>query len=265
MNNDNLTSVNDESLVLIYAEESKIEAKDVTFGPVVRNCYIIECCTGGLGSVIINGKEFNFREGDCYVLMPNDKVSHKTFKESSRRELTCFVRGIEIKRAVRLAGITSDDPFIRAEAYPEICESIRKLVALIGEKSIKADYSRTAEVYKIMSALVDDKQRIEAASIIKRASNIMENEYIGNLTVEKIAKRVGLERGYFSVLFRKHTGQTPHAYLTTVRIKQSCRLLSITDLSVSDIALQVGLEPEGFARIFKREIGVTPVKFRKKN
>ena len=31
------------------------------YGPVIRDVYLFECCTGGRGSVIINGQEFPFQ------------------------------------------------------------------------------------------------------------------------------------------------------------------------------------------------------------
>lgn len=256
-------SASDESLSLINSEENHIEAHDQFHGPNIYNCFIIECCTGGFASIIINDREFPIKEGDCYVLLPGNRVVHRTTKESARSELSCFVRGKEMERAIQQAGITSEAPFANAFAYDEVCAAIRRLIDLENNQSVKADYLKTAEIYKIMSALIDDKQRIEAASIIKKAIDIIENEYMKLLPVEDIAARVGLERSYFSVLFRKHTGQTPHAYLNAIRVKKACMLIKSTDLPISEVAIQVGLEPGGFARMFKREIGVTPGRYRR--
>lgn len=264
MSTDNLISLNDDSISLVNCEENYIEARDFLSGPNIYNCYIIECCTGGFFSLIINGTEFPVKEGDCYVLIPGNQITHKNTSKSSRSELTLFVRGLEFKRALQQAGITSTSPFANSTAYNEVCASIKRIIELDESQSIKSDYMRTAEIYKILSALVDDKQKIESTSIIKRAINIIENEYMKDLTVNTIASRVGLERCYFSVLFRKHTGQTPHAYLNLVRVKKACTLITSTDLSMSEIALQVGLEPSGFARMFKRVMGVTPGKLKTK-
>ena len=54
--------------------------KDIThggsvYGPVTREVYLLECCTHGEGSVIINGTRFPVKPGDCYVLLPGDKVA----------------------------------------------------------------------------------------------------------------------------------------------------------------------------------------------
>lgn len=263
MKKNNFSSVNDQSLSIINCEENHIEAYDAQFGPNIYNCYIIECCTKGFFTIAINDNEFTIKEGDCYVLIPGDRITHKTTRKSHRSELTCFVRGLEFKRVLKQAGITSINPFAHPSAYKSICESIRRIINLADKQSIKYDYLRTSELYKIMSSLSDDKTKAETTSIIKKATDIMENEYMKDLSVEDIANRVGLERCYFSVLFKKHTGQTPHSYLNSVRISKACMLINSTELSIAEIATQVGLEPSVFARMFKREIGVTPGKYRK--
>ena len=255
-------SLNDESLSVIRCTESAFRARDFICGPNIYKCYYIECCTGGFFHLEINGKEFHVKEGDCYVLMPGDRITHKTNSKSARSELTCSVRGLELKRVLQQAGITSDSPFAKASAYEEVCASIKRILEFDNDQSLKADYLRTAELYKIMSALVDDKAKVEIKSIIKRAIGIIDNEYMNDLSVENIASRVGLERCYFSVLFKKYVGQAPHTYLNSVRVKKACKLISSTDLPIAEIAIQVGLEPSGFARMFKREMGVTPGKHR---
>ena len=261
----NFAMVNDESLSIIQCTDSHFRARDFVCGPNIYKCYYIECCTGGFFHLEINGKEFYVKEGDCYVLLPGDRITHKTNSKSARSELTCSVRGLELKKVMQEAGITSDSPFAKPSAYKEICASIKRIIEFDNDQSLKADYLRTAELYKIMSALIDDKTKLEITSIIKKATDIIDNDYMNDLSVENIASRVGLERCYFSVLFKKYIGQTPHAYLNSVRVKKACKLISSTDLSIAEIAIQVGLEPAGFARMFKREMGITPGKFKKQS
>lgn len=258
-----IQNFNTEGLTFYRCEENFIEAQDYVYGPIVRISYVIECCTGGFGYFTVNGKEFRFEEGDCYVLLPGDKVAHRTTSQSSRTEVSCYIGGAELEKAVAIAGITSDSPFVPRSLYHEIFSAITHIIELSEDLSIGADYQRTAEIYRIMSALVRGKNRTESTSIIHKAIGFIESKYYENMTVDDIAKSVGLERSYFSVLFREHTGQSPHAYLTSVRIHRAQTLLTGTELPLSEIALQVGLEPAGFSRIFKRTKGITPSEYRK--
>lgn len=255
-------SYRSNSILFYHCSDEFVPAQDYVYGPVVRDKFLIECCTGGFGYIEINGNEFRIQEGDCYVLFPGDLVAHKTTSESFRSELYIYVSGIELRHTMKHAGITSESPFAAKEAYEPICRSIRRLVRIDNDLSISADYARIAEVYKIMSALVRGKNVTESSNIINKAIGIMDTGYDKPLTVDGIAKQVGLDRSYFSVLFREHTGSTPHAYLNSIRIERARMLMSDTDLPLSEIAYKVGMDPTCFSRMFKRETGMSPKQYR---
>ena len=54
--------IKDEPSLLFSGRDDDLNPGD-TYGPVIRDCYIIECCTGGYGSLIIGEKEFELKEG----------------------------------------------------------------------------------------------------------------------------------------------------------------------------------------------------------
>ncbi len=84
------------------------------------------------------------------------------------------------------------------------------------------------------------------------------------ITLDELAGLVGLSRFHFCTAFRQATGQTPHAWLTALRIGRARRLLAEPALSVTEIGLAVGYQtPSAFAAAFRRHAGVTPGAFRK--
>ena len=99
---------------------------------------------------------------------------------------------------------------------------------------------------------------------IEMAIGLMEAKYHEHLNVEDIAKEVGLERSYFSVLFKEKTTVSPHKYLTSLRIRKACELIEKGNCSISEAASATGLDPCNFARIFKKETGETPLTYFKK-
>ena len=234
------------------------------YGPVIRDAYVIECCTGGEGGVIINGKQYTVRGGDCYFLMPGDIITHLSGDRDPRRGVWCIVNGLQVDRALTEAGITSENPFVPREAFDRIRRQVEEMLKWKNDDSIGADYHRTAAIYKILGALLEGKTRSSATYLINRAIGMMEADYQQGLTVSHIAAEVGLERSYFSLLFKKHTGLPPHSYLTRLRVKKACVLMKEHGYGISEVAEQVGLEPSNFARSFKKELGMTPREYLKK-
>lgn len=84
-----------------------------------------------------------------------------------------------------------------------------------------------------------------------------------NPSLIKMAQIVQMSPYYFSRLFKKSTGLTPHQYLLRCRTERAKRLLKTSNLSIATIAAQVGFTDQShFARHFKRLVGVSPSQFR---
>lgn len=257
------TESSDGRLHVLRCDGGSVEAKD-RIVHIVCSSYIIECCTEGWCDIIMEGKQFRIKAGDCYVIMPNTPVYYISSRHCVRSELTCFAKGLEVKTALIMSGITKESPFAPPDAFPIVCEAIQKMIKIDSDHSASADYLRTAELYKIFAALVKSNRKTETTSIISKAVSIIESKCGEDISVDYLAKQVGLERSYFSVLFRKNMGVSPHAYLNSIRVKRACTLMLNTDLSLSEIASQLGMDPTGFSRMFKREMGISPSEYKQK-
>lgn len=235
-----------------------------TYGPIVREVYIVECNTGGSGTVEINGKSFPISEGDCYILLPGDTVRH-TASDDPRRGVFCSLGGKRVGQILSEIGITSESPFAPPECFDEVTDIIKRMIVINHENDMGADLRRTALVYELLGALTRGRAASDRNHWVKRAMGIFEANYHTDLTVADVAAEVGFDRAYFSIIFKQHTGMSPHAYLTSLRIGQACSLISDRGYSVSEAAVSVGLDPRNFARLFSRETGMTPSEYKRKN
>ena len=233
-----------------------------TFGPVIRDVYVIECCFSGYGGVVINGKEYAVRPGDAYFLMPGDVVLHTADVEEPRTGVWCFVDGLQVGRALSEAGISTESPFAQPCVFKEIYREVEEIVSLEHDDSIGADFRRTACIYRILAALHKDHKKNDSYSLITKSIGMMETQYDTHLTVDSLAAAVGLERSYFSVLFKKSTGCSPHEYLSKLRVKKACTLIREYDYPISQVAEKVGLDTANFARTFKKMTGKTPREYK---
>jgi AraC family transcriptional regulator len=70
---------------------------------------------------------------------------------------------------------------------------------------------------------------------------------------------------HFNRLFRALFRETPHEYLTAVRLHEAKRLLLTTDIALGEIAFQVGFQQaSSFSRLFRRRYGMSPREYRGK-
>lgn len=105
---------------------------------------------------------------------------------------------------------------------------------------------------------------MEWMSIIGNSIQYMEDHITENITVEDIAKGVGVSSFYFQKGFSMLCGYTVSEYIRNRRMALAGNDLLVTDEKIIDIALKYGYDsPDSFTKAFTRFHGVTPTSVRK--
>ncbi len=249
---------------VLYCEKEFDLLPGECYGPIIRNVFIIECCVEGYGSVIINGNEFKVTPGDCYILLPGDTIIHTADTENPRKGYWCAIDGFDLRFIFKEAGISSLSPFAPKELFNELCAILQKMVLEWGKGDGGETLRETALIYEFLGVLLKNKKPTTNDDRIERAIGLMETKYHEHLNIDEIAREIGLERSYFSVLFKEKTAVSPHKYLNSLRIRKACDLIEKENCSISEAAAATGFDPCNFARIFKKETGETPLTYFKK-
>lgn len=98
--------------------------------------------------------------------------------------------------------------------------------------------------------------------LLKQILVYIEAHYPEALSLESLAKEVGLSPKYFCRIFKEMTNNTPIYYLNSYRIEHACRLLTYGDLSITEVAFSCGFNDLSyFIRSFKKYKGLTPKQF----
>lgn len=85
----------------------------------------------------------------------------------------------------------------------------------------------------------------------------------GKLTLEDIAASIHMSAYHFARCFKATTGETPHAYVTRLRVERAQELLRTSSWSMPAIAQRVGFSSKShFAAVFLRLTGISPHRFR---
>lgn len=249
--------------MVVHCAREQLKKNGRPFGPVIRRSFVVECNQRGYGSVIINGKLFSFGPGACYVLFPGDTVTHLSDPEVPRGGIYCIVDAPQLALQFKEAGISSDAPFIAPSLFPQVEGWIEKMLEDFQRRDAGMPMRQASNIYGLIGALLQDKPAARSGDAIAKAIGMMDAHYPDLLNIEALAQSVGLERTYFSSLFKEKTGYSPYRYLTMLRIQKACLLLKNTELSVTEVAEIVGLDSRNFSRLFKKETGRTPLNYKK--
>jgi YesN/AraC family two-component response regulator len=108
---------------------------------------------------------------------------------------------------------------------------------------------------------------IKLGSGVRIAYNIMNylnHHYTEDITIDKVALALFMNKDYMAHLFRDETGYSLIGYVISLRINRAKLLLSETDKSISDIAVECGYSDfTYFSKQFKKHTNLSPSKFRK--
>lgn len=98
---------------------------------------------------------------------------------------------------------------------------------------------------------------------MSRAMDYIDANITAELELSELAKIAGMNKTYFSTLFKKLNGLSPWDYITVKRIDMARRLLRDKDKTVLEIAMLCGFNnTANFNRAFRKVTGKTPREMR---
>jgi AraC-like DNA-binding protein len=98
---------------------------------------------------------------------------------------------------------------------------------------------------------------------VVRAKEYIDNNWMGELIPEEVAKSVNMSVAQLYRLFKEHTGFTPGEYHRKVKIDHIKEKLADKSLSVKEAFAACGEDSQGwFLKVFKEDTGMTPTEFR---
>jgi AraC-like DNA-binding protein len=97
-----------------------------------------------------------------------------------------------------------------------------------------------------------------------RAKDFIRDAFAESIELEDVALEADLSAWHLLRRFRQAFGETPHEFLTRLRIEKAKELLTLSDRPVTEICFDVGFSSLGsFSTLFAKKVGVSPLGFRR--
>ncbi len=109
-----------------------------------------------------------------------------------------------------------------------------------------------------------NKQTAGCSPCISQAASYLNSHYMEDLTVEVLAKKVGISANYFSSLFKKELNYSFVDFLTMLRIEHAKELIRNTSMKYYAVGQKVGYQNYAyFSKVFKSHVGLTLSEYRR--
>ena len=215
------------------------------------------------GETVIRSGELytTAKAGDAFFLAPDTEYEILTPHLSERSAV--LISGPLLREAVLSSGL-QQTPVIPL-ASPEMLEHLLERMPGMLRESYRSSVRR-----KISGLCFELIQYLSAPDTApshpENLNSVLEKigrEYEKPLDVESLALYAGISASSLTRLFKRYLNETPHQYLTGVRMRQAARMLEQHTLSIKEIAERVGYEnPLNFSTEFKKRFGESPKRFR---
>ena len=250
---------------------AEICAKNYSFGPTVRDNYVLHFIVDGKGKFTIDGITTQLKTGDMFIL-PKGKVAF--YQADGEHPWTYLWVGFSGSKAENILSKTQllDHYFCHSTLESKVLDQIVKLTQFRDQKlDDVTELQLTAELYKLLAFLMKEfpSKAMSDSSIliqnyIKQAKKIIHTQYGNPLKISDIAKKLNLNRSYLYKIFKEETGYSLKDYLIQIRMEKSADLLTRTTFHISEIANAVGFpDALAFSKAFKKHFGQSPSHYRK--
>ena len=243
-----------------------------TFEYTKRPEYHLHFILDGQGSLFINNKKYNLSRGQIFVIPPN--VLDYSYKADLKKPWYYAWVGFNGSKAahyMKKAGFDYEN-CTRCANIPieEFTGFIYDMLAS-PQLTLAKELERTAHLYKLLSKLIEtkssDNSRINYdysnETYIKQALQFIGVNFNRAIHVKDIVEYVGINRSYFSRIFKQKLEVSPKVYLQNYRLKHACKLLCETNESVESVAKKVGYQDAfTFSKLFKKLVGMSPGNYR---
>lgn len=158
---------------------------------------------------------------------------------------------------------------LRIARTPHVRIWIKEFNSSAGGFSIERFAMLQSYLYAMFAVLLTQTRRKGSeqallSDYMHQARQYMIEHYAETIDMDDIVRQSGVNSSRFYRDFRKHTGLSPHQFMTKTRLDAALKLLAQSNISIMEASHSVGYEDEFyFSRLFKRHMGLPPTEYMK--
>lgn len=270
MNEYSFLTVNNEIFSDFYLVNCGIQEckPSYSFGPAMRDHYIIHYVISGKGYYYYNNKKYVIEKNQGFLILPDTLTFYHADMNDPWKYIWIGLRGDKAEFYLDYVGLSADKPLFMSNKGNELLSIVTGMLShnnydcannLYLQGMLIMFFSCIAESKKTYYNIYNDNN-----AYISKAIKYIEDNYQNKITVADIAKHVSLNRTYLTAIFKNNLNLSPQSFIQKYKITKSCELLGKTSLSIAEISSSCGYsDPLSFSKAFKKITKMTPSDYRK--
>ena len=231
-------------LVPIFFGGEKCD-KGHSFGPHVRNYFIIHFCLNGYGTLKDKFGAHEISAGQMFIIRPGEITTYTADADNPWEYTWIAFEG-------KIAHVFNTNRSV----YPFPKEIGQKLLVLTQKKE-SAPSIFISLLYQLIYSIFAEKKSDN--DIISKVIQYIDFNFTTELTVKKLSLQFGFEQSYLYRIFKKKTGVSIKEYIIKTRMEQA-KILLESGYTVGNTAFAVGYKDQfNFSKAYKKRFGIAPI------
>lgn len=236
------------------------------------------------GNYVINQKHVEVSDKHFYFLNANDDLEIRFPEDNTLQTLfilftdrfikECFTYfNVKKETLIDLPNLVTNNTIYLPNVPFEFSTNIKQKTGELLQCNLKEDidqmlfelllefYSLSADTNKKLNSIraIKKSTREELYRRLFLAGELMNDLVYENISVERMAREVCLNKFHFISCFKELYQTTPHQYFRELKLQKALLLLQNNQLSVTEVCHQLGFESVGsFSYLFKKRYGIPP-------
>lgn len=240
-----------------------------TFGPYVRENYVIHVVTGGRGRYKTANGEYELSGGSMFVIYPGEETVYSADDADPWSYMWIGFNGREAENVIREIGFLRESPVILINETEGIKAALERILEA-RQFTLAAAMKRSAAFYDILALMMEQSSNDSIFRddpedrYVSRAVEIISVSYAERVRIAEVADKLGINRSYLSSIFKRKMRMSPQEFLINLRLEKAAQMLRETKEPIGAIAAAVGYtDALAFSKAFKQKYDETPSDFRR--
>jgi AraC-like DNA-binding protein len=235
-----------------------------TFGPAIRQHYLIHYVTRGKGRLWMNDTCYVIEKDTMFLIRPGITCVYQADKDDPWEYCWICIDGYDVENMLNNSGFDKVNPLFFDKSNGEVRDAMLNFIFYFS-KYKNNEYMLLSRLYNIFGHMKIQMKKQQAKSIhVERAIDYIYENYSKNISVTDIAEYLGIDRTYLYRLFKEEYDMSPQKYLLNFRLKTAMNKLEGGNMSIADIAYSCGFnDASAFCHQFKKVYKDTPLNYRR--
>lgn len=237
-----------------------------SWGPAVRDHFLIHYIMSGCGSFTSGAKTYHLGQGDGFLVVPSQIISYSADRNNPWEYCWVGFNGADAKRLMEQTGLLEREPVFHYDRDSSFQDLLLDICNDSGS-SPSEEARMESGLLRFLAALMEQfgksaEPHRNGFEYVQKAIKFISYNYSSDISVRNVAESAGISRSHLYRLFMQHISIPPNEYLMRYRISKAVTLLENGGLTVGEAAYSTGFSDQlYFSRVFKKYMGIPPSKY----